>query len=107
MSTLYLDNAATLGLIVHDNQECSLTFQLEDGETWDVNGKILISTEYSKTVIKEYIVGDGVTIPDDLLWEFNPNDWDNKDVVYDFSFIRIANNQRDMKGRITVNKSLL
>lgn len=110
MPTINLDDAQNQNIEVHKNQRCSLTFQAQTelGESFDANGKIVIAHDYGFAPIKTYIVGDGVTITDnELVWEFEYSDWNVSQVVYDFSFIRVANNQRDLKGVITVNNSLL
>lgn len=109
MSTkIALDDAATVDLTVHTNEECGLVFRTSSGETWDNQGKILISERFRNKVLVSYTVGNGVIISgDQLQWDFNPSDWGNCDVVYDFSFIRTPQNQRDIQGSITVKRALL
>jgi len=108
MALIDLDNGASVDFEVHKNQICSITFQSQSGETWNSEGKILISKKYGLQVLKSYISGEGITINGtNLIWNFNPSDWNNEDVVYDFSFIRVSQNQRDLKGTIKVNNSNL
>lgn len=110
MAQINLDNAENQSFKIHKNEKCSLTFvaQTELGESWDANGKIVVGSRYENSALKTYTVGDGVTITGDTLkWDFESGDWNHIDVVYDFSFIRVANNQRDLKGSITVNSSFL
>ncbi len=110
MASINLDNAEIQPLEIHKNQQCSLTFQVETnlGESWNTAGKIVVSRTYDSEPLKTYTSGNGVTITgDSLVWVFESGDWIHGDVVYDFSFIRVSNNQRDLKGPIAVNKSLL
>ena len=101
-----LDDATEVNVIAHENEICSITFTLSDGDVWSVNAAIKVGVSYDHIAQKTYTVGDGLTITDQvLLWRFNPADWGNRSMVYDASVIRIANQQRDWHGRITINKS--
>lgn len=105
-TTINLDDAKELHFTTHEGQVCSLTFNLSEGDSWSVNGKILVGPNYDYAAVKIYTVGDGLVINgQELVWNFTPEDWNNREVVYDAKLVRETNNQRDFHGRITVNKS--
>lgn len=105
-TVINLDDAPEVLLKAHQNEICSLTFTLSDGDAWSVNAVIKVGANYEYAALKEYTVGDGLTINgQELIWRFNPDDWGNRGVVYDAFLVRTANAQRDFYGRITVNKS--
>jgi len=105
-TTINLDDAQEINIVAHQNQICSITFTLSEGDTWSINGVVKLGVNYDYTTLKEYTVGDGLTIDgQSITWRFNPDDWGNRSVVYDATLIRVANGQRDFYGRINVNKS--
>lgn len=106
MIVLKLDDAPQQEIQVHKNQECSVTFTLSDGDTWSDNPKIKVGEQYEYAPTKTYTKDAGLTVSGQTLtWEFNPTDWENRNMVYDALFTREANNQRDFYGKITVNKA--
>lgn len=101
-----LDDAPEVNITTHQNEICSVTFTLSDGDVWSVNASIKVGISYEIMSQKTYTVGSGLTISgQDLTWRFNPSEWGNRTVVYDASLVRVLKAQRDFYGRIIVNKS--
>lgn len=103
---LNLDDAKPLDLEAHEDQLCSITFEVSEGSELSPQATIKVGQSYDYAPTKTYTVGNGLTISgQDLTWQFNPDDWGNQNAVYDASLLRVANQQRDFKGTITINKS--
>lgn len=107
MSTkINLDDATPLDIEAHESLICQIVFELSGESAWSPEGTIKVGSSYDYAPTKTYTVGNGLTISgQDLIWNFNPTDWGNQEVVYDASVVRVANQQRDFKGKITINKS--
>lgn len=105
-TTLNLDDAKAIDIIVHRKQICSVSFSLSVDAEWSVNAIIKVGRSYDDLPIKQYTIGNGITINGQVLtWQFNPNEWGNRAVVYDAMVIRTLNQQRDWFGKITINQS--
>lgn len=106
MTKIILDDSKQQPIIIHQHQECSVTFTLSSGDTWSDNPKIKVGIDYAYAPIKIYTKESGLTVSGQTLtWVFSPTDWENKNMVYDALLVREANNQRDFFGTIILNKA--
>lgn len=106
--TLNFDDAPSLDIKMHKNAKASIYFALEQGETFNENGKI-IAINCGK-IIKTYEVGEGIEIDaqkENIIWHIEAADLNNADCTYEFSFIQVDNNTRDIRGTIKISQSML
>jgi hypothetical protein len=104
---LNLDSVDTLEIECQKGATNTVEFTAEVDETISPDGCIKVAKTYNHPVFKTYSFGDGLTQNGQTIrWEFQTNDFNNENAVFDFSIIRRTENQRDLKGTLIVNPAL-